>query len=74
LFLGLFTCLLTGQTFSTSSADGFGSAAGAPSTSPNHVGQSSSSRITGIRPWRSAINALAFGTMVDALSTARLAV
>jgi hypothetical protein len=32
--------------------DGFWSiTAGAPSTSPNHVGQSSSSRITGIRSW-----------------------
>ena len=49
LFLGLFTCLLTGQTFSTSSSAGRSNVAGSTSTSPNHVGQSCGSMITGIR-------------------------
>ena len=41
LFYGEFTCLLTSQAFSTSSAAGFSSTAGSPATSPNHGDQSS---------------------------------
>ena len=49
LFLGEFTCLLTGQTFSTSPPAGCNSVAASTSTSPNHADQSCGSRITGIR-------------------------
>jgi hypothetical protein len=49
LFLGEFTCLLTGQTFSTSAPAGRNSVAASTSTSPNHADQSWGSRITGIR-------------------------
>jgi hypothetical protein len=44
LFLGLFTCLLTGQTFSTSSAAGLSNAVGSHSTSADHCSQFSGSR------------------------------
>jgi hypothetical protein len=46
--LGEFTARLTGQTLGTSSPDGLTSVVRSSSTSPNHVGQSVGTRITGI--------------------------
>src|SRR5271166_4304819 len=64
LFLGLFTCLLTGQTFNTSSPAGLRSVVGSPSTSPNHVGQSSGSSMAGIRSCSSPTVSFAFVVMM----------
>ena len=59
LFRTLFTALETGHSRTVPGGAGRSSSGGSPASSPSHTGQSSGSRITGMRSCKSAMSSFA---------------
>ncbi len=59
LFRTLFTALETGHSRTVPGGAGRNSSAGSPASSPSHTGQSSGSRITGMRSCKGAMSSFA---------------